>query len=73
MLDHTRQYDFSFSGMKAQAYQLLNELNSKEIELTEGIIHDICDQFEQAITTTLWNKLLLAAQHHQAATVGIVG
>lgn len=80
--DHTWSYDFSFSGMKAQAYTLLRRICAEHglsewvesaLQLEPQIIADICYEFQEAVCDTLAMKLAAAVKEFSPATVGIVG
>lgn len=70
--EHFNPYDFSFSGMKAQMYTLLQTLEKDGIILTEAILADIAYEFQEAIVEVLVMKLEQAAERYQAQTIGIV-
>jgi len=69
-----REFNFSFSGLKASANYKIQEIK-KEIweELDEQTICSIAYEFEQAVVETLWKKLLKAAKHFRIENIALVG
>ena len=65
LLDAQHRYDFSFSGMKSQVYNLL----AKNPDIS---ISDICYEFQETMTDILATKALYAAKDHHAAMMWIV-
>lgn len=70
--DHTNPYDFSFSGMKSQAYNLLQKLAKQWVVIEGDILHDIAYEFQEAIVDTLLYKLNSAVVEYKPATIWIV-
>lgn len=66
------KYDFSFSGMKSQVHYFLETMKKNNQELDEQIICDIAYAFQEAMVEVLANKLIKAAQHYGAQTIGVV-
>lgn len=64
-------YDFSFSWMKSQVSFLLKQLETNGIALSEGLVCNICYEFQEAVIEVLVKKLLRAAIQYGAKTVGI--
>ncbi len=69
---HENHYDFSFSWMKSQAYNLLQKLDKQWIAIQWQVLFDIAYEFQEAIVDILTHKLLQAVQQYNAQTVGIV-
>ncbi len=72
LADNDNAFDFSFSGMKSQAYSMLQKLEREWIALEWQVIYDIAYEFQEALIEVLAYKLLTAATQYKAATVGIV-
>ena len=66
-------YDFSFSGMKAHTYTLLQHLEKAWVSLQWQVLSDIAYEFQEAITDTLTLKLQNAAMQYHVKTIWIVG
>ncbi|HMY80247.1 MAG TPA: tRNA (adenosine(37)-N6)-threonylcarbamoyltransferase complex transferase subunit TsaD [Candidatus Absconditabacterales bacterium] len=64
-------FDFSFSGMKSQVYQLLTKhpLDS----LSQDDILWICHEFQECVTDMLIQKILRGLEHYSVQTIGLVG
>jgi N6-L-threonylcarbamoyladenine synthase len=70
--EHDNPYDFSFSGMKSQSYNLLQKLSKEWVIIEWQILHDIAYEFQEAIVDTLVYKLDLAVKQYMPKTVWIV-
>jgi N6-L-threonylcarbamoyladenine synthase len=70
--DHKNPYDFSFSGMKSQCYNLLQKLEKQWITVQWQILHDIAYEFQEAIVDTLSYKLLKAVEQYSPNTIWLV-
>ncbi len=67
------EFNFSFSGMKAQVHFLLENYKEKKIPLTDKLKADIAYEFQEAVVETLAKKLLKAALAHEVKTIALVG
>lgn len=65
---HTKNYDFSFSGLKTAVLYSVKDKN-----LTEDQILDLCREFEQAVTDVLLHKTKNALQEYGIETLIIGG
>lgn len=66
-------YDFSFSWMKSQVYNLLSKLERAWAKLTPSMISNIAYEFQEAMVEILSKKLYRAASSFDAKTIAIVG
>lgn len=66
-------YDFSFSWMKSQVSSLLDQVKKKRITLSDQLICDIAYEFQEAVIEVLVKKLVRAAIHYGAKTIGLAG
>jgi len=57
------EFNFSFSGLKAQVNYKISELKENYWELPEELIYQIAYEFQQAVIETLWKKLLKASKY----------
>ncbi len=64
----SKDFDFSFSGLKTAVSNLI-----KEQTLDEQTIKDLCASIEQAIVDSLVHKTLLAAKQHTIKDIMIAG
>lgn len=69
---HTKDYKFSFSGLKTAARYLIQDLKD-ENKLDEQMIADIAREFEYAVTEVLVKKTLKAMQEYNANGLIIAG
>lgn len=70
--DHDNPYDFSFSGMKSQVYNLLQKCEREWIVVAGQLLYDIAYEFQEAVVDVLVQKLTQAALQYKAQTVWIV-
>lgn len=66
---HSKDYDFSFSGLKTEALRCVR----KEKKLTDGFVDAVSYALQKAIVDVLVKKTLCAAHEHNAPTVLIGG
>ena len=65
---HTKDYDFSFSGLKtAVLYE------TKDKKLTKEYVGHMCAEIQQAIIDVLLKKTLQAAKDYKAKTIILGG
>lgn len=66
--------DFSFSGMKSQALQFVNEYQNKNKDdiLPVDVVQEIAYEFQEAMIDILSQKLSLAQEFTQAHTLWVV-
>jgi N6-L-threonylcarbamoyladenine synthase len=69
---YTKDYRFSFSGLKTAARYLIKELEEKNL-LNAHMISDISYEFEHAVTDVLIKKTILAMQEYSAQGLIIAG
>ncbi len=68
-------FDFSFSGMKSQAYTFIERIrksNLDKIDLTHDQIAELAYEFQESITDVLSDKLINATQKFHAKTIWLV-
>jgi N6-L-threonylcarbamoyladenine synthase len=63
-------FDFSFSGLKTSAFNMLRKRSSEEIETR---IHDIAASFQEAVVEVLVKKTLLAAKNENLNRIVVSG
>jgi N6-L-threonylcarbamoyladenine synthase len=71
-------FDFSFSGMKAQAYTFIEKYKIllwlwPDDVLSESVIQHICYEFQEAATDILVKKSFLAISHYNIELIALVG
>ncbi len=64
------EYDFSFSGLKTAALQLIQRLKKEDRELP---IEDIAASFQENVTSTLFKKTKKASDNIGAKTIVLAG
>jgi len=67
------EFNFSFSGLKAQVNYKIAELKEKYWDLSEELICKVAYEFQQAAVETLWKKLLKAANYFWIENIALTG
>ena len=67
------EFNFSFSGLKAQVNYKISELNEKYEILPEELVCKIAYEFQQAAVETLWKKLLKASEYFWIKNIALTG
>lgn len=71
-LDEERKYDFSFSGMKSCAGQIMAKFEKNWTKPSEQDIYDICREFQEAVSDTLVRKIVNAVEEFEIKTIALV-
>lgn len=69
MLDEKNRLNFSFSGLKSAVRRVVDELE----KMDDQTVKDLAASFQQAVIEVLVDKLVLAAQHHEAKEIHLAG
>lgn len=69
----TKDYDFSFSGLKTAVLYLVKDLKKRKTKFTNSLIFDLCASSQQAIVDVLVAKATRAAKEHRVKTVMLSG
>ena len=67
---HSKNYDFSFSGLKTAVLYHIRELKAKSLKLKAA---DIARSFEEAVVDVLATKTMRAAKEYKAKTIALGG
>lgn len=67
------KFEFSFSGMKSQVHNFLEDLSKKWQILSEWDISDIAYEFQESVCEVLAKKLIKATVKYGAKTIWISG
>ncbi len=62
---HSKDYNFSFSGLKTASVLLIEKLKSQYKENFEKVVPDFCASFQQAITDVLLTKTTKAVKEYK--------
>lgn len=65
-----KNYDFSFSGLKAAGFRKVEELGA---DLDEGLKNDLAAAYMEAVVDVLSTKLKLALEEHKPKAFSVVG
>jgi N6-L-threonylcarbamoyladenine synthase len=68
---NTKDYDFSFAGLKTAVLYLIRDLKAAGIKKLP--IEEICKEFQDAVIEVLFKKTIRAAEEYKAKTVMISG
>ena len=67
------EFNFSFSGLKAQVNYKIQELEKKYWKITPEIQTKVAYEFQEAVVETLGKKLLKAAKFFEVENIAVVG
>jgi N6-L-threonylcarbamoyladenine synthase len=70
---HSKNYNFSFSGLKTAVLYLVRDLKEKGIEIDDQVKADIAASFQEASVDVLIQKTIQAAQEHGTSAVMLSG
>ena len=68
---HSKDYDFSFSGLKTAALYALRD--KPEIKKNKKLLIEFCADFQQAIVDVIVSKTIRAAKEYKVKTVALSG
>lgn len=69
---NTKDYDFSFSGLKTAVLYLTKQLKSEK-KLTKAMISEICSEIQQSAIDVLLKKTLKAVKDYRVKSVFLAG
>lgn len=69
---NSKDFDFSFSGLKTAVFYKLREISEKE-EITKNIKMAIAYEFQQSVIDVLISKTISAAKKYKTKTIAISG
>ena len=70
---NSKDYNFSFSGLKTAAFYLIKKLKKNKKNLTNDELVKICIEVQQSIIDVLIAKTVRAAKNYKAKTVMLTG
>ena len=70
---HSKNFNFSFSGLKTAVLYLLRGLKEKSVEINEQTKADIASSFQEAAIDVLVQKTIHAAREHNVSSVLLSG
>jgi len=71
---NSKDYDFSFSGLKTAVLYLLRDLKQKGLTTNDWLLKtNICKEFQQAVIDVLISKTIRAAKEYKTKTVILGG
>jgi N6-L-threonylcarbamoyladenine synthase len=70
---HSKNFDFSFSGLKTAVLYLIKKIEDKEKPLSDETKSAIALEFENAVIETLVKKTQKAAEKHKVKTIIVAG
>lgn len=69
----SKNYDFSYAGLKTAALYLIRDLKNADVEITDRVKNDIAASFQKSALEVLVYKTLKAARERKAASVFLSG
>jgi N6-L-threonylcarbamoyladenine synthase len=70
---NSKDYNFSFSGLKTAVLYKVKEFNKKKVKLTNEVINHICYEFQQAVVDVLIEKTMRAVKEYKVKAVLLSG
>ena len=70
---NSKDYDFSFSGLKTSVLYKVRDFKNQKIKLTKNLINQICHEAQQAIIDVLIKKTIDAAKEFKAKSIMLSG
>ena len=70
---HSKDFDFSFSGLKTAVFYLLRDWGKAGVKLTDPLRAAVCHEFQKAVTEVLVTKTLHAAEKYKVKTIALAG
>lgn len=70
---NSKDYNFSYSGLKTAVLYKIKELKNKKIKLTESLINQICYEFQRAAIEVLIVKTVKAAKDLKVKSILLSG
>ncbi len=70
---HSKDYNFSFSGLKTAVLYKIRDLKKEGVEITGDIINEIAHAFQEAATEVLIQKTIQAAREHGVSSILLSG
>ena len=70
---NSKNYNFSFSGLKTAVLYKLKELSENKIKLTDNLINYTCYEFQQAVVDVLVAKTIKAAKEYKVKSILLSG
>lgn len=70
---HSKDFDFSFSGLKTAVFYLLRDWGKARVKLTDQLRAAVCYEFQNAVIEVLVAKTLRAAEKHKVKTIALAG
>ncbi len=70
---HSKNFDFSFSGLKTAVLYLVRDLKETGVEIDEQVKADISASFQEACVDVLVQKTIRAAKEHGVSAIMLSG
>src|SRR3989338_10866828 len=72
-MEKSRDYNFSYSGLKTSVLYKTRDLEKIGIRLTDNIKNEICYEFQKAATEVLIRKTIRASREHKVKSIFLSG
>ena len=70
---HSKDFNFSYSGLKTAVLYLLRDLKEKMVEINENVRADIAASFQEAATDVVIQKTIKAARKYKVKSIMLSG
>ena len=72
-MEKSKDYNFSYSGLKTSVLYKIRDLENAGIKITENIKNKICSEFQKAAIEVLINKTVRAAKEYEVRSIFLSG
>ncbi|MDP3697336.1 MAG: tRNA (adenosine(37)-N6)-threonylcarbamoyltransferase complex transferase subunit TsaD [Candidatus Taylorbacteria bacterium] len=72
-MERSKDYNFSYSGLKTSVLYKIRDLENTGVKLTENIKNEICYEFQKAATEVLIKKTIKAAREYKVKSIFLSG
>ncbi len=70
---HSKDYNFSFSGLKTAVLYKIRDLKKDGVEITDDVVNEIAHAFQEAAVDVLIQKTIRAAQEYKVSSIFLSG
>ena len=72
-MEHSKDFNFSYSGLKTAVLYLLRDLKTAGIKLTDNVVNEIAHEFQEAALDVLVKKTMKAAGKYKVKSILLSG
>ena len=72
-MEHSKDFNFSYSGLKTAVLYKIRELKEKNIKLTKNVVNELAHAFQEAAVDVLVKKTMKAAEKYKVKSLFLSG